>query len=220
MRKEQNSYGRADLYNREWELSYPRDQVFIQNLSNSSFTVMQFNMLAEGLSSCPNNRPFRDTHALDQRDPAGYGGFSSLRHPAVTLDFERRKWRLVEVLFGETLDTPYDIFGLQEVDRYHGFFGPLLEKFGYDSIFVPKKNSPGVRMGWYSDGCVLAWKSCTFTLIHKRCGDYTVGNQIYIVATLQHQLTKKFIVVAVTHLKAQQNEVNEVIRSRRAISCY
>ena len=104
---------------------------------------------------------------------------------------------------------------LEEVDRYYGFFNPLLNKMGYDSIFVPKKNSPGVRMGWYSDGCVLAWKSTSLILVHERCGDYTVGNQVYLIATLQHRLTKKYVVFAITHLKAQQNEVNEVLRSRQ-----
>jgi mRNA deadenylase 3'-5' endonuclease subunit Ccr4 len=70
-------------------------------------------------------------------------------------------------------------------------------------------------MGWYSDGCVLAWKSSTFDLVHAKYSDYAVGNQVYIIATLQHRLTKQSVIVAVTHLKAQQKEMNEVVRNRQ-----
>ena len=215
VQNEQTFYGRSDLYDRNWESCGRENHESNVTVAHTTFTVMQFNVLAEGLSSSTSKRPFKDDKVLDQRDPAGYGGFSSIQHPLVTLDFERRKWRLVEILFGPNLDSIYDVIGLEEVDRYRGFFGPLLHIFGYGSIFVPKKNSPGVRMGWYSDGCVLAWKTCTFNLIHECSGDYTVGNQVYIIATLQHRLTMKYLVVAVTHLKSQQNEINEKVRCRQ-----
>lgn len=227
VRDEQKHYGRSDLYGREWESCHPNDEECnhdeIANsssnarmITNKSITVMQFNTLAEGLSSGSSQCPFKDDKGLlDQRDPTGYGGFTSLQNPFITLDFERRKWRLVEVLFGTNLDTLYDVIAMEEVDRYRGFFRPLMNQFGYESIFVPKKNSPGVRMGWYSDGCVLAWKSCTFDLIHERSGDYTVGNQVYIIAALRHRVSQKYIVVAVTHLKAQQSDINEAVRCRQ-----
>lgn len=224
VRDEQNHYGRSDLYKREWESCHLNDRECNHdeitnppsNAINKFITVMQFNTLAEGLSSGSSQCPFKDDKGLlDQRDPTGYGGFTSLQHPYITLDFGRRKWRLVEVLYGTNLDPLYDVIAMEEVDRYRGFFRPLMKQFGYDSIFVPKKNSPGVRMGWYSDGCVLAWKSCTFDLIHERSGDYTVGNQVFIITTLQHRLSQKYIVIAVTHLKAQQSEINEAVRCRQ-----
>jgi endonuclease/exonuclease/phosphatase family metal-dependent hydrolase len=218
VRDEQNVFGCADLYVRQWESHRHELPLFSTEKTTTttiSFTALQFNILAEGLSSCPGKRPFQTEKGSDQRDVAGYGGFTSIPHPSATLDFELRRWRLVEILFGPKLATPYDIIALEEVDRYRGFFRPLLTFFGYDSVFMPKKNAPGVRMGWYSDGCVLAWKSCTFDLIHKIFGDYSVGNQIFIIVSLKHKISNQRIVVAVTHLKAQQSEVNEVIRCRQ-----
>ena len=245
VRNEQNAYGRSDLYERHWEpCRRHRDddddgpaRCCGNNATTTTtcFTVMQFNMLAEGLSSDPTKCPFKDddNDNKDRLSPVvGYGGFTRIPHPFVTLDFARRKWRLVEILLGPktnhhhqndttTVDDPidhhhhYDIIGLQEVDRYRGFFGPLLNRLGYQAIFVPKTNSPGVRMGWYSDGCVLAWKSETFHFVHEISGDYTVGNQVYVIATLQHKRTRKYMIVAVTHLKAQQSEINEVVRCRQ-----
>jgi endonuclease/exonuclease/phosphatase family metal-dependent hydrolase len=215
VREGQSIYGRADLYSREWEHS--PELLAGENLSRpiASFTAMQFNALAEGLSSCLTKRPFKDHKGLDPRDSAAYGGFTSIPHPSISLDFNRRKWRLLEVAFGHDMDTPYDIIAMEEIDRYRGFFGPMFRLLGYESLFVPKKNSPGVCLGWYSDGCMLAWKSSMFDLLRFRTGDYTVGNQVFVVAMLQHKYSKQKIVVAVTHLKAQQSEVNEVIRSRQ-----
>jgi mRNA deadenylase 3'-5' endonuclease subunit Ccr4 len=217
-REEQFHFGRADLYQRDWE-SCAKSIVGENSVSTSnvaSFSVMQFNTLAEGLSSCQAKRPFKiQEPAAYQQNPNEYGGFTSIPHPSILLDFGNRRWRLLEVVLGPNLDAPYDIIALEEVDRYRGFFAPVLKLFGYDSIFVPKKNSPGVRLGWYSDGCVLAWRKSVFCLVDRRIGEYSVGNQVYILAALQHRTSGQSIVVGATHLKAQQSEINELIRCRQ-----
>ena len=70
-------------------------------------------------------------------------------------------------------------------------------------------------MGWYPDGCALFWKKEKFELVSSYHQEYKVGNQVMIVAVLKHRPTKQSIVVAVTHLKAQRNEANELIRQRQ-----
>ena len=136
-----------------------------------------------------------------------------------------RRWRLVEVLLGEDhKDHPrsttcrgiFDIIAMEEVDRYHSFFHPILNIFNYDGIFVPKQNSPGFKLGWFSDGCALFWKRDKFELITKVTNSFKVGNQKYIIATLFHRDSGRTIVVAVTHLKAQNNSTCEKIRTQQA----
>ena len=57
----------------------------------STFSILQFNLLAEGLSSGPNvQAPFEFKKA------SGFGGFDAVQHPEVCMDWDLRKWRLVE----------------------------------------------------------------------------------------------------------------------------
>ena len=126
---------------------------------------------------------------------AYYGGFSDLPYPEATLTFAKRRWRLLEVILGGGIstdsysnnatpqsieqhqrqpadlmgdnDAPFDIVALEEVDRYGGFVGPILtQHFGYHGLFAPKVQSPGIKIGWYSDGCALFWKASIFALVH------------------------------------------------------
>lgn len=55
------------------------------------FSILQFNLLAEGLSSGPDvPAPFEFKKA------SGFGGFDAVEHPEVCMDWNLRKWRLVE----------------------------------------------------------------------------------------------------------------------------
>ena len=57
----------------------------------SGFDLLQFNMLAEGLSSGPDvTAPFPFDKA------SGFGGFDSVPNPEVCMAWKLRKWRLVE----------------------------------------------------------------------------------------------------------------------------
>jgi len=212
----QSRFSPSDLYSREWD---PQDGDTAGS-HTGTFTVAQFNLLAEGLSVGPDvPKPFNGEDPRDGRSQQdsgeGYGGFSSLPHRDVSLDFSRRRWRLLEVLLGSRGEAPFELIALQEVDRFYGFFAPVLRLFGYEGIFMPKKNSPCVRNGWYSDGCCLFWKKDRFDLVSQRRVDYRVGNQLCILATLRHRVSGKAIVVAVTHLKA--SAANEKVRKRQVL---
>jgi endonuclease/exonuclease/phosphatase family metal-dependent hydrolase len=217
VRKEQSRHGNAELYPRHWVPSNSYDPS-MQRQPCHEFSVLQFNALAQGLSSGPTvQKPFpnpnpchSDRDSNVQASDSFYGGFSSIPHPHITLDFQLRRWRVLEILLAQ---NQYDLMALEEIDRYHGFFQPALHMLGYESLFLPKPDSPCIRMGWYSDGCCLFWKSDTFALVTERKLYYQSGkNQGLIVATLRHIVSGKAMIVAVTHLKARRGSANEQIR--------
>lgn len=88
--------------------------------------------------------------------------------------------------------------------------------FRYFRIFMPKLKAPGVKLGYYSDGCALFWKTSTFELVSGKRLTFKLGNQVIIVAKLRHMPSGVVIVVVVTHLKAQKSETNEKIRRMQA----
>ena len=231
----------VELYSRSWMPSSSQHNVEDSDDSASYFTVAQFNTLAKGLSTGPNNlfpTPFLDTDSGFHY--GNYGGFTELTKPEEILDFDRlRKWRLLEVMLGGddacmTGDSAFDILALEEVDEYHSFFEPILVKDGcYSGIYQPKPYSPCVRFGWYSDGVALLWKTEKFKVIDDECidadgnskelvvkGSFEGGaayrNQVYIIVPLQIIGTDKCIVVAATHLKAKGGATNEQIRQSQA----
>ena len=228
----QRQYGPCELYPRHWEpisaedckegegdnILVPVNGEPVNGLGpeGQEFSVMQFNTLAEGLSSAPDaKKPFKVDPAVDARAQTekteGFGGFLKIPFPHVTLDFSLRRWRLIEVLLRSARDgCLMDLIAMEEIDHYRGFFAPILRLFGYEGVFAPKLRSPGVRTGWYSDGCCLFWRSETFELVSKRRLKFNVGSQVYIVAVLRHKASGRLIVTVVTHLKA--SESNEQIR--------
>lgn len=220
----QSEYGRAELYQRQWQSETDQgsdtNNMKINGDTKHSFTVMQFNTLAEGLSSGPCVKtPFPCDPGTDKDSEKNcFGGFTEIEEPEIALDFNLRRWRLLEVMLGsqsEQNDPPYDIFAMEEVDRYRGFFAPVLKQFGYRGIFVPKFRAPGVQLGFYSDGCAMFWKTSTFELVSERRLSYRIGNQAFIIATLRHKQSDRHVVVGVTHLKARNSVNNEKVRMRQ-----
>ena len=240
-KERQSLVGKCELYKREWEYIKRRRGFFGSALlkrivalmplpwkgrisrgkqqsnlnandgDETIFSVLQFNTLAEGLSAGPESlRPF----LLDDDMEAdciknAHGGFTNLPNPEIVLDFRLRRWRILEVL----LEHSPDIMALQEVDRYHGFFGPILcGIFGYSGLFLPKLYSPGIKLGWYSDGCAFLFKAEKFKLIQEKRIVYKSGSQVGLLATLQHRASSHIIIVGVTHLKASASIENEEIR--------
>lgn len=212
----QGKYGRADLIPRHWEYL---EREPINGDRPPGFSIAQFNSLAEGLSAGSDFKtPFiRDgAGRLCQRDEkCNYGGFTSLPCPQVILDFSLRRWRILEALLSSDESGPCDIIAMEEIDRYRGFFAPMLRIFGFEGLFMPKGNAPGVAMGWYSDGCALFWKADVFELVSEQRKKLNVGNQVMVNAVLRHRATGKSIVVTVAHLKATNKEENELIRARQ-----
>jgi hypothetical protein len=148
------------LYSRHWlNYSTPAAASTVEYPFNTpTFRVMQFNLLAEGLSAHPNNTPpfLQDTQGSPIK-PSSCGGFECDNSPSRELVFhfhEYRKWRLLE----EILRVDPDVLTLEEIDHYPDFFQPLLTSLGYKGLFQPKKDSPSTQFGYYSDGVAVFWK--------------------------------------------------------------
>ena len=234
VREHMGQYRPSELYARQWAPHPSSDaETGMNNSSNSTtahtISVMQFNTLAEGLSSGTlEPLPFGKSIEYRKDDEAGFGGFTALTHPEVCLDYSNRRWRILEVLLGKFCreqaakeynssddggSCPFDIIGMEEVDRFGGFFAPALSLFGYQGIFNAKPQAPGVQLGYYSDGCALFWKADKFDVVDKARRSFCVGTQVYLLATLRHKASGRPIVVAVTHLKASKSEENARIRA-------
>ena len=250
---------------------------FTSSSCSSSFSMLQWNMLAEGLSSGPhsvsyfsdiqtfslsNNKSSSNNNHNKNHDKEDdfecmiqqqeqnnhtcyYGGFTEITNPELILDFTFRRWRLLEILLGYDVQQPqheqqedevesstwtnhttrdtsqlsglYDIIAVEEMDRFYGFFQPLLSILGYQGIFTPKPVAPGIKFGYYSDGCALFWKSDVFEYVTHTEGRYTIGNQVYVITLLRHISSQRVILVVVTHFKAKEGHCNEEIRYIQAI---
>lgn len=237
-KKIQSQYTDADLYERKWisTCQENRDNKGDQSATSSisskgTFSVLQFNTLAQGLSLPPgHDPPFKPLNesAVDTTKSI-YGGFTEIPHPEISLDFQLRKWRLLEVLSSHPFNTKgsktsqqnlFDIISLQEIDHFHDFFQPILKTLGYQGIFVPKPNSPCTNSGWYSDGCAFFWNEREFELLHQDLFTYKDPNgnnynQVCIVATMKHRRSNEIVVFAVTHLKSGKGTKQEVIRTKQ-----
>ena len=232
VREHMGQYRFSDLYTRRW-VPHPSSDNAFNSTTDHTISVMQFNTLAEGLSSGASEPlPFGKSKEHRKDDEAGFGGFTRLPYPEVCLDYSNRRWRILEVLLGKYCEEqtikeqdnssgdgsiasscPFDIIGMEEVDRFGGFFAPALSLFGYQGIFNAKPRAPGVQLGYYSDGCALFWKADKFDLVDKARRSFRVGTQVYLLATLRHKASGRPIVVAVTHLKASKSKENARIRA-------
>ena len=135
----------------------------------STLRFLQFNMLARGLSSGPR-----------------FGGFT--KTPRACLDFHRyRKFRILE----EILRYAPDVVAVEECDHFHDFLGPAMDRFGYDGVYQPKRQSPGLevwrvkmsdkdRAGtqpFFSDGCAVFWKRSKLRGVASGAVGYQSGKQ-------------------------------------------
>ena len=192
----QARYDRSDLYPRDWIWKDPDD-------SSSSFSVLQFNILAQGLSFGPNTQPpFEPTQKLQEfKAKNTYGGFTAVKYPDICFDFDFRRWRILQAI----LDANCDVIVLEEIDRFYGFFLPMLRQFGYEGHFVPKVHAPGVKLGWYSDGCAIFYRTSVFDIDTVNRHIFEVGNQVCLISQLCHKTTGERVQIAATHLKAGQS---------------
>ncbi len=225
-REVQSQYRNADLYERQWISRSSDDEWNIaENINCSTFKVMQFNVLAEGLSVGPIPPEFdRGASNKGNKLKSTYGGFTEIPNPEISLNFSLRRWRLMEILLAGHYD--FDILALQELDRYHAFFHPLMIIGGYKGIFVPKPYSPCVQCGWYSDGCAFFWKEGIFKVVEDISGTYDVGSQVFLITLMEHIESARLIIFATTHLKAGKGRVMEEMRTAQceqllnAIQCF
>jgi nocturnin len=108
----------------------------IQFINYCQLRILQFNMLADGLSGLRND----------------LGAFS--RANADDVKWETRKIKLLY----EILQYDPDIITLQECDHYYDFFLPQLSIKGYDGLFAPKPASACLEVSENSDGCAIFFK--------------------------------------------------------------
>ncbi|CAD7925667.1 unnamed protein product [Amoebophrya sp. A25] len=92
-------------------------------------------------------------------------------------DWDLRKLKLIE----EILRTDPDVLTVQECDQYADFFRPFLAQLGYQSMFCPKSNAPGLARGFYADGVALFWKHREFVLKERYRGILPPGNACVMV---------------------------------------
>ena len=209
----QNTYRDATLYHRDWKSTNIDGDDDDDDSGNQSCSlkVLQFNTLAQGLSSGPSlPTPFKKSKDENSLKSI-YGGFTDIPNPEIALDFDLRRWRLMEVL----LEDDFDLIALEEVDRFHGFFEPLMNIIGHEGVYMPKPHSPCVPSGFYSDGCAFFWKKEKVEMLKVEKREYEVGSQVYIIATMRHLESERIFVVAVTHLKAGKGVRNEIIRAEQ-----
>lgn len=188
--------------------------------SEHSLTVMQFNMLAEGLSSGPEACPPFPAQKL-----GNYGGFDAVPNPSEVFRFADRRMRLL----AEILSVEPDLLGLEEVDHFEDWFAPALDAAGYAGVFCPKFSSPCLEFGYYSDGAALFWKKSVFSLLISQQRQ-TVEQEVegveekrnskplkvpHVLAVLTHLKSSWPIAVAVTHLKSKKGAELEAMRSRQ-----
>ena len=129
------SYEAPPLYSRHWMNFAAPDTSKDTNTctsDSSGFRVMQFNILAEGLSAHPDNTPpFVEDCYGSPISASTCGGFdynpSSALGELVFNFHDYRKWRLLE----EILRVNPDVLALEEIDHYLDFFEPLLTSIGY-----------------------------------------------------------------------------------------
>ena len=185
--------------------------------SGGTFTVMQFNLLAEGLSSPPHVKP-----PFEAKTQSAYGGFSEVPDPDVIFDWKVRKLRLLE----EVLRYTPDVLVVEECDHFDDVLLPALRRVGYDGCFAPKRNSPSLStFGFYSDGTGILWRTATFTRVTTECSylpnpDGSASARPYVLAALQPAATvtassgaAEPLVVAGTHLSAARGDDAEAERS-------
>lgn len=111
--------------------SYSSASKFV--LVHSHLRVLQFNILADGLSGL-------------RKD---LGGFSRVTHGDIV--WEKRKNRL----FKEITQYDPDIITLQECDHYYDYFLPALSSEGYNGIYAPKPASACLEVSQNADGCCI-----------------------------------------------------------------
>jgi len=160
--------------------------------SNNSFKLMQWNILAQALSTGKDN---------------------FVRCPSGALVWEWRRLRILE----EILINNPDVLCMQEVDHY-AFFNSMLGALGYSGIFFPKPDSPALYTENTNgpDGCAIFYKESSIeilnqeTIVLKKSNDGILTNQVSVIITFhlrrdhaENASTKQKITVATTHLKAK-----------------
>eukprot|EP00754_Rhynchopus_humris_P001023 Rhum_TRINITY_DN10644_c0_g1::Rhum_TRINITY_DN10644_c0_g1_i1::g.39450::m.39450/K18764/CCRN4L; nocturnin len=184
----------GSLHERTWQRCAEATDV----VPERTVRVMQFNMLAEGLSAraC-------DTPPFEAEKESTSGGFTAV--PDAVCDWSVRRYLLLEKI----LAVDADVVALEECDHFHDFFLPLLSLHGYKGVFVEKALSPCLQFGYYSDGVAVLYKEAVF---EKKGHSQITKGCTHLCLSLEHRSTQVPFIVAATHLKAKATQENEELR--------
>lgn len=178
LRNQLESY--PPLYSRHWEVLAPR------TTANQTVSLMQWNLLADGLSGSRKDK----------------GGFISV--PLDCLSWEFRKKRILE----EILRFNCDILCFEEIDHYHDVFEPVLSSLGYDSIFYPKPHSKCSP----PDGIACFYRSNYIKKLDEFYLNFPHPGNDQIALRITFQIHSQTFDLIITHLKSEKNNNGEKIR--------
>mmetsp|Transcript_47216 Transcript_47216/g.75646 ORF Transcript_47216/g.75646 Transcript_47216/m.75646 type:complete len:451 (-) Transcript_47216:722-2074(-) len=203
--KEEYKDNYQPLYERKWmKLHAFNDSDTDTDAAPPSFSMLQFNILADGLSGV-----FNTGRTEFDKSPSG------------SLPFKYRGFRIVE----EIVNAAPDIVTLEEVDAFE-FVSHYLSPFGYSGCHQAKPHSPCISIGRQNniklppDGVAVFYKRDKFQIVDDHVYRLTDRN----VAMLVHfrMLNGKNsngdaieFLVGVTHLKASKDSKGEGIRLKQ-----
>lgn len=165
------------------------EEVSVGKRKVSEFRVMQWNTLADALSSSSPTENF-------------------IKCPAVALEWSNRKLRSLQ----EILTFDPDVIALQEVDHFEDYYLPSLKELGYHGLFVPKRDSPCLKFDHNSgpDGCALFYDTERFSLINHtdvalKDLDGNLSSQVALIANLFDKVQGRTLCCGVAHFKAKES---------------
>jgi len=185
-----------------------------QTPADDSFVILTWNILAQGLSSGPCGESEVKYASSERCEHTGevrtafphsnlvksqsndYGSF-------IVADTNFLNWDVRKVaIAAEIANINPSIFCLQETDRYGDWLQPVFSALGYDSLFCPKKQSPALSKGWYSDGVCVFWKKDEFTLVKSFLNVQVFNNPVVMIGLKDAR--GRLMACVTTHLKASE----------------
>tara|TARA_A100001035_G_scaffold33787_1_gene22621 strand:- start:817 stop:1869 length:1053 start_codon:yes stop_codon:yes gene_type:complete len=169
------------MFTREWRY---------KTVGNDDFTVMQFNVLADGLAQT--------------------GGFTKCS--SSSLEWEAR----MPLIEQEIRKVNPDVLCLQEVNMPQDFARFLP---GHAMLFCPKLDSPAQAAGALPDGCAMFIRRDKFHILDAQVFYYNsldpdkAKSAGGIVVGVKDKRNKQGLVFATTHLKAKEKPEFELIRN-------
>ena len=185
-------------------LALPAPPPSTRGRSERRIRVLQFNLLADGLSGLLPD----------------LGGFSRLSKEGLELSWAYRR----DLILREVTRLDADLVCLQELDHFHDFLAGEMERRGYLGIFAVKPCSPCLAVSSRPDGCALFVREEHLRLVSSSTLVYSSGstpdNQVAILAVLEPASRPRSdvawrLVVATTHLKATKTAAGEACRERQ-----
>ena len=139
----------AQLIERHWRRSKSSNSGSSNNSNNTNdaygFTVMQFNMLADGLSTgyIDSSDTTQKCKNIDDKTWFNKCEKCFLRVNPLCLQWRYRGLRLIE----EILRFECDLIAIEECDQSEWMYESYLKDHGYEMVFIEKCDSPCARIG-------------------------------------------------------------------------